>query len=335
MPRPRFWRNASRRSQGIGQVSVGGSSSPAVRVELNPTQMNSYGISYGSIENTLRLANAHLALGQISNGSTTADIVANDQMARAERLQTADRWPAQRNGRSTFRRWRRDRFGTKCAQRRLHGRQEVRDDDYIPPARREHHRHGRPRQGSHARLEGIHPAGIEITNVFDRTTTIRASVSDVERSLVLSVILVVLVVFFFLRNVRATMIPSVAVPVSLVGTFAVMYLCGYSLDNLSLMALTISTGFVVDDAIVVMENISRHLEAGMEPMAAALLGAREIGFTVFSISMSLIAVFIPDSHDGRHRRPSVPGIRGHAFHCHPGVDGHLADHHAHDVRASA
>ena len=114
-----------------------------------------------------------------------------------------------------------------------------------------------------------------------------------ERSLILSVILVVLVVFFFLRSVRATMIPGVAVPVSLVGTFAVMYLCGYSLDNLSLMALTISTGFVVDDAIVVMENISRHLEAGMRPIPAALLGAREIGFTVFSISMSLIAVFIP------------------------------------------
>jgi multidrug efflux pump len=142
-------------------------------------------------------------------------------------------------------------------------------------------------------LKASIPQGIDITNVFDRTTTIRASVSDVERSLVLSVILVVLVVFVFLRNVRATMIPSVAVPVSLVGTFAVMYLCGYSLDNLSLMALTISTGFVVDDAIVVMENISRHLEAGMKPLAAALLGAREIGFTVFSISMSLIAVFIP------------------------------------------
>ena len=142
-------------------------------------------------------------------------------------------------------------------------------------------------------LKASIPAAIDITNVFDRTTTIRASVSDVERSLILSVILVVLVVFFFLRSVRATMIPFVAVPVSLIGTFAVMYLCGYSLDNLSLMALTISTGFVVDDAIVVMENISRHLEAGMQPMEAALLGAREIGFTVFSISMSLIAVFIP------------------------------------------
>ncbi len=137
------------------------------------------------------------------------------------------------------------------------------------------------------------PQGIDSEIVLDRTTTIRASVNDVERSLILSVVLVILVVFLFLRNFRVTLIPSVAVPVSLIGTFAVMYLCGYSLDNLSLMALTISTGFVVDDAIVVMENISRHLEAGMKPMQAALKGAQEIGFTVFSISVSLIAVFIP------------------------------------------
>ena len=128
---------------------------------------------------------------------------------------------------------------------------------------------------------------------MDRTTTIRASVRNVETTLIGSIILVVLVVFVFLRSPRATLIPSVAVPVSLIGTFAVMYMAGYTLDNLSLMALTVATGFVVDDAIVVMENITRHLEAGMEPFAASLQGAREIGFTVFSISMSLIAVFIP------------------------------------------
>jgi multidrug efflux pump len=142
-------------------------------------------------------------------------------------------------------------------------------------------------------LKASIPQGIETTIVLDRTTTIKASVSDVERTLMISIGLVILVVFIFLRSPRATLIPTVAVPVSLIGTFAVMYLLGYSLDNLSLMALTISTGFVVDDAIVVMENISRHLEAGMEPFAAALQGAKEIGFTVFSISMSLIAVFIP------------------------------------------
>jgi multidrug efflux pump len=278
---------------GVGQVSVGGSSYPAVRVELNPTQMNSYGISFGSIENQLRLANAHLSLGQISNGDTTADIVANDQMMHA-----ADYQPliiGQHNGSAV----------------RLSDVADVIDS--VQNVRNAGYMDGKPSvtmiifrqpganiidtvdriKASIPSLKATIPSAIEITNVFDRTTTIRASLHDVLLSLVISVILVVLVVFFFLRNVRATMIPSVAVPVSLVGTFAVMYMCGYSLDNLSLMALTISTGFVVDDAIVVMENITRHLEAGMEPVAAALLGAKEIGFTVFSISVSLIAVFIP------------------------------------------
>ena len=142
-------------------------------------------------------------------------------------------------------------------------------------------------------IEASIPQGIKTTIVLDRTTTIRASVSDVERTLILSVILVILVVFIFLRNWRATLIPTVAVPASLIGTFAVMYLCGFSIDNLSLMALTIATGFVVDDAIVVMENISRLREAGMSPMQAAFQGSSEIGFTILSISLSLIAVFIP------------------------------------------
>src|SRR6202789_2471037 len=142
-------------------------------------------------------------------------------------------------------------------------------------------------------LAAVMPQGIKTTVVLDRTTTIKASLHDVESSLITSVVLVILVVFLFLRNGRATLIPSVAVPVSLIGTFAVMYLLGYSLDNLSLMALTISTGFVVDDAIVVMENISRYLEQGMDPTEAALKGAKEIGFTVLTMSTSLIAVFIP------------------------------------------
>src|SRR5690349_22694413 len=138
----------------------------------------------------------------------------------------------------------------------------------------------------------ISPA-IHIDVVMDRTTTIRASVHDIEITLLISVVLVILVVFVFLRTVRATIIPSIAVPLSLIGTFGIMYLCGYSLDNLSLMALAISTGFVVDDAIVVLENITRHIEAGMTPIAAAFRGAREIGFTVLSMSTSLVAVFIP------------------------------------------
>src|SRR5207244_3697100 len=142
-------------------------------------------------------------------------------------------------------------------------------------------------------LKASIPAAINLTTILDRTTTIRASVREVERTLIIAVGLVILVVFLFLRNGRATLIPSIVVPVSLIGTFGVMYLCGYSVDNLSLMALTISTGFVVDDAIVVIENISRYLEKGFSPVAAALRGSREIGFTVVSMSASLVAVFIP------------------------------------------
>ena len=143
------------------------------------------------------------------------------------------------------------------------------------------------------RLRASVPPAMKIDVAIDRTTTIRASVKDVTRTLIISILLVILVVYFFLREVRATLIPSVSVPLSLLGTFGVMYLLGYTLDNLSLMALTISTGFVVDDAIVVIENITRHLEAGMSPYDAAMLGSKEIGFTVLSMSTSLIAVFIP------------------------------------------
>ncbi len=278
---------------GVGQVSVGGASSPAVRVELNPTQMNSYGISFGQVENALRLANAHSALGQIANGSTTADIVTNDQMAVA-----ADYKPlivGTHNGTAVRLSDVGDVIDSVQNVRNagyMDGKKSVTIIIFRQPGANIIETVDRVK-ASIPSLKASIPAGIDITNVFDRTTTIRASLGDVERSLIGSVVLVVLVVFVFLRNVRATMIPSVAVPVSLVGTFAVMYLCGYSLDNLSLMALTIATGFVVDDAIVVMENISRHLEAGMAPFEAALQGAREIGFTVFSISVSLIAVFIP------------------------------------------
>ena len=278
---------------GVGQVSAVGASQPAVRVELNPTQMNNYGISFGQIENMLRLANAHVAVGQLSNGSTTADIVTNDQMTKA-----ADYRPliiGTHNGTAIRLSDVADVVDSVQNLRTagyMDGKKSVTIIVFRQPGANIIETVGRVNAAIPA-LKASIPQGIEITDVFDRTVTIRASLSDVERSLVVSVILVVLVVFVFLRNVRATMIPSVAVPVSLVGTFAVMYLCGYSLDNLSLMALTISTGFVVDDAIVVMENISRHLEAGMKPLEAALQGAREIGFTVFSISISLIAVFIP------------------------------------------
>jgi multidrug efflux pump len=278
---------------GVGQVSVGGSSLPSVRVDVNPTQLNNYGLTMANVQSVLSTQNADLAKGQLLDGDVVADIVANDQISTASdykpivigyskgtavRLSdVADVTDAVSNIRSggflngipavmmiIFR-----QPGANIIQTN----QNIRDA--LPF------------------LKASVPQGIDTTIVLDRTTTIKASVDDVERTLLISVGLVILVVFIFLRSPRATLIPSVAVPVSLIGTFAVMYLLGYSLDNLSLMALTISTGFVVDDAIVVMENISRHLEAGMEPFAAALQGAKEIGFTVFSISMSLIAVFIP------------------------------------------
>ena len=184
-------------------------------------------------------------------------------------------------------------------------------------------------------LKASIPQGIDTTIVLDRTTTIRASVNDVERTLIISVVLVILVVFRFLRNGRATLIPSVAVPVSLIGTFAVMYLLGYSLDNLSLMALTISTGFVVDDAIVVMENISRHLEQGMEPVCGGIAGSEGDWIHGFFHQRFADRRFHSDSDDGRNCRPPLPRVRHHAFHGHRGLDGDFAHHHADDVRAPA
>jgi len=279
--------------QGVGQVSVGGSSLPSVRVEVNPTQLNSYGISLSQVRAVLSTQNSDLAKGQLIEGEVSADIIANDQISAAE-----DYKPiviGYHNGAAVH---------LSDVAEVVDSVQNIRAGGYlngIPAVMLIIFR--QPGANIIQTVENIRnelpalkasvPEGIDTTIVLDRTTTIRASVSDVERTLIISVGLVILVVFLFLRNGRATLIPSVAVPVSLIGTFAVMYLFGYSLDNLSLMALTISTGFVVDDAIVVMENISRHLELGMKPFEAALKGAQEIGFTVFSISMSLIAVFIP------------------------------------------
>ena len=279
--------------QGVGQVNVGGGALPSVRVEVNPTKLAGYGLTMTDLQSVLRLQNSDLAKGQITNGATSADILANDQISHA-----ADYKPlivGYKNGAAVqlsdvanvI-----DSVQNVRAAGYLNGKRAVVLTIFRQPGANIIDTVDRVR----AELPSIQasiPQGIDVTIVLDRTTTIRASVSDVERTLGLSIVLVIVVVFIFLRNGRATLIPAVAVPVSLVGTFSVMYLCGYSIDNLSLMALTISTGFVVDDAIVVMENITRHLEAGMEPFAAALKGAQEIGFTVFSISISLIAVFIP------------------------------------------
>ncbi len=279
--------------EGVGQVSVGGSSLPAVRVEINPTQLNSYGLGLQDVASMLSSQNANEPKGQISDDRGTADITTNDQLLKAQYYK--DLVVGYHNG----------------AAVKLSDFADV--EDSVENIRAAGYVNGKPgvlliifRQpganiidtvdrirASIPSLKASIPAAMDFTIMLDRTTTIRASVSDVERTLAISIALVILVVFLFLRNVRATLIPSVAVPVSLVGTFAVMYLCRYSIDNLSMMALTIATGFVVDDAIVVIENISRYLEQGYSPMDAALKGASEIGFTVLSISISLVAVFIP------------------------------------------
>jgi multidrug efflux pump len=279
--------------EGVGQVTVGGSSLPAVRVDVNPTLLNSFGLGLQDVAAMLSNQNANLPKGQILDGDRLVDIESNDQLMLADQYKNLI--VGYHNG----------------AAIKLSNIATVTDD--VQNIRAAGFTNGQPSiliivfkapganiidtvdriYGALPSLKASIPAAMKLTVVLDRTTTIRASVRDVEITLVISVILVILVVFVFLRNVRATLIPSVAVPVSLIGTFGVMYLCGYSIDNLSLMALTISTGFVVDDAIVVIENITRYLEMGMSPMNAAFEGAKEIGFTVLSISLSLVAVFIP------------------------------------------
>ena len=326
--------------QGVGQVNVGGSSLPGVRVELNPTALNKYGIGLETVRNALNNANANKPKGHLANAGHTWTLDNNDQLFHA-----VDYRPlivAYRNG----------------APVRVDDVADVVDSvedihtagyavgsiESAPPAHPVahalvtsvlsnasaataptgtfapgHHQHnlagaeGKPsvllivfrEPGANIiqtvdsiyklmpELRASIPQAINLDVVMDRTTTIRASITDVERTLVIAVCLVILVVFVFLRDVRTMFIPGIAVPVSLVGTFGVMYLLGFSLDNLSLMALTISTGFVVDDAIVVTENITRYLEKGLSPLQAALKGSKEIGFTVLSISLSLVAVFIP------------------------------------------
>jgi multidrug efflux pump len=278
---------------GIGQVTISGSSLPAVRVELNPLALFKYGIGLEDIRAALASANAHSPKGAVEDGDRLFQIYTNDQANHA-----ADYRPlvvAYRNG----------------APVRLTDVAEVKDS--VENLRNQGLSNGKPavlvflykQPGANIidtvdrvkailpQLEASIPSAINVDLTLDRTITIRTSLHDVERTLIIAICLVVLVVFAFLRNLRATAIPSVAVPVSLIGTFGVMYLLGYSLDNLSLMALTISTGFVVDDAIVVLENVTRHIEAGKTRMQAALQGAAEVGFTVLSMSLSLIAVFVP------------------------------------------
>ncbi|MGD1082121.1 MAG: efflux RND transporter permease subunit, partial [Candidatus Sulfotelmatobacter sp.] len=279
--------------QGVGQVTVGGSSLPGVRVDVNPTQLNNYGLGLQDVASMLSRQNANSPKGQITDDLTTADITTNDQLLKAVDYMplvvgyhngAAVKLSDVANVQDSTENIRAAGFvngstGVLIIIFRQPGANIIDTVDRIRAAL--------------PSLKASIPSAIDTEIVLDRTLTIRASVRDVERSLMISISLVILVVFLFLRNARATLIPGVAVPVSLIGTFGVMYLCHYSIDNLSLMALTISTGFVVDDAIVVIENITRYLEQGMPPMQAAFKGASEIGFTVLSISISLVAVFIP------------------------------------------
>jgi multidrug efflux pump len=279
--------------EGVGQVQIGGSSLPAVRVDLNPTALFKYGIGLEDVRAALAAANANAPKGAIVEGAQRFQIYANDQVTKAAQLRSLA--IAYRNG----------------AAVRLKDVANV--SDSVEDIRNLGTTNGKPavivilyrQSGANIidtvdrvraelpDLQAALPPSIRLVVANDRTGAIRASLGDVERTLVLSVVLVILVVFLFLRNGRAALIPSVAVPLSLIGTFGVMYLAGFTLDTLSLMALTVATGFVVDDAIVVLENVSRHIEAGMPRRQAVLRGAREVGFTVMSMSLSLIAVFIP------------------------------------------
>ncbi len=278
---------------GVGQAFVGGSSLPAVRVELNPTVVNKYGVSLEQIRSVLAAANANRPKGELAGGGNSWQLRTTDQLLKAKQYMPLI--VAYQKG----------------APVRLADLGEVRDS--VEDLRNAGLSNGKPavlvvlfgQPGANIietvdrvrallpQLEAAIPPNISLNVMVDRSLTIRASILDVEWTLLISIGLVILVVFVFLRNAWATFIPGVVVPLSLIGTFGVMYLFGYSLDNLSLMALTISTGFVVDDAIVVIENIARYLEQGMHPFPAALRGSSEIGFTVISMSTSLVAVFIP------------------------------------------
>ncbi len=278
---------------GVGQVFVWGSSSPAVRVQVNPQQLNSYGISLEQVRKALQSANSNLAKGGLSNNDRAWALSDTDQLFKAYEYEPlivgghaggtvrlvdvanlVDSVEDVRNLGLTG-----GKPGVIIAIFRQPGANMIDCADQV--------------KATLPWLRASISPSLKLDVVIDRTTVIRASVHEVERTMIISIILVILVVFAFLRNYWATVIPSVAVPLSLVGTFGVMYLLGYSLDNLSLMALTISTGFVVDDAIVVIENIARHMEGGMGALQATMQGSSEIGFTVLSMSASLVAVFIP------------------------------------------
>ncbi|MCL2647066.1 MAG: efflux RND transporter permease subunit [Phycisphaerales bacterium] len=278
---------------GVGTVSVWGSALPAVRIEVNPVHLNAMGLSLEDVRNFLASVNVNRPKGHIEGNRYVWEVAATDQLLKASQYRpliltyingaavhlsdVADVYDGAEDSRGAG--IANGEPAVICAVFRQTGANILDTVDRVKAAI--------------PQLQASIAPAIHIHIMMDRTNTIRASVNDVQRALIIAVCLVVLVVFIFLRDPRSTLIPSVAVPISLLGTFGVMYLCGYSINNLSLMALAVATGFVVDDAIVVIENITRHLESGMTPFQAALHGAKEIGFTVMSMSISLMAVFIP------------------------------------------
>ncbi|BBU27115.1 transport system membrane protein [Burkholderia sp. THE68] len=278
---------------GVGEVDVSGSANPAVRVELEPGALFHYGIGLEDVRAALASANANSPKGAIEFKGTRVQLYTNDQASKAS--QYKDLVVAYRNGSAVKLSDVGEVVDSVEDLRNLgliNNKRAVLVILYRQPGANIIETIDRVKSML-PQLQAALPADVQITPTADRSTTIRASLHDTELTLVVAVALVVMVVFLFLRNWRATLIPSVAVPISIIGTFAAMYLLGFSLDNLSLMALTIATGFVVDDAIVVLENITRHVEKGVPRMQAAILGAREVGFTVLSISLSLVAVFLP------------------------------------------
>ncbi|MGH9512237.1 MAG: multidrug efflux RND transporter permease subunit [Terriglobales bacterium] len=280
---------------GVGQVYVGGGANPAVRAEVNPTALNKFGIGLDAVRAALGAANSNLPKGEVSNAVNMWTIADNDQIMRADQYAPLILAYNRTTGAAVRLE---DVADVQNSVEDAHivglfnGKRAVLIIIFRQPGANIIATVDNVKALLPELQASISPA-IKLNVVMDRTTTVRASVHDIEITLLISIVLVILVVFVFLRTVRATIIPSIAVPLSLIGTFGVMYLLHYSLDNLSLMALAISTGFVVDDAIVVLENITRYLERGIAPAQAAFLGAREIGFTVLSMSTSLIAVFIP------------------------------------------
>ena len=277
---------------GVGEVQIGGSSLPAVRIELEPQLLNQYGVSLDDVRNTIASANVRRPKGAVSDGERNWQIQANDQLEKAKdyepliiRYQDGAALRLSHVAKvkdSVEDRYNSGFFNNDAAVLLVVNRQAGANIIETVNAIK----------AQLPALQAVLPASVQLNLAMDRSPVIKATLHEAEMTLLIAVALVILVVFLFLGNFRASLIPTLAVPVSLVGTFAIMYLYGFSLNNLSLMALILATGLVVDDAIVVLENISRYIDAGVAPMKAAMLGAKEVGFTLLSMNVSLVAVFL-------------------------------------------